>query len=161
MARDNKLDPSEITLQLVEAAPTIINMLNRTQAGKAAKYMEKHGVKIMTNSMITEVCEDHVNLKGKDPIPTYTLIWTAGVPANSTVKKVGSDTSPRGGEAAPTIINMLNRTQAGKAAKYMEKHGVKIMTNSMITEVCEDQSDGIACSLICNYSAGGGGARPC
>ncbi|KLD60475.1 hypothetical protein WP50_10115 [Lactiplantibacillus plantarum] len=78
--------------------------------------MEKHGVKIMTNSMITEVCEDHVNLKGKDPIPTYTLIWTAGVRA----------------------INMLNRTQAGKAAKYMEKHGVKIMTNSMITEVCED-----------------------
>ncbi|KLD60472.1 hypothetical protein WP50_10100 [Lactiplantibacillus plantarum] len=32
LARDNKLDPSEITLQLVEAAPTIINMLNRTQA---------------------------------------------------------------------------------------------------------------------------------
>ncbi|KLD60473.1 hypothetical protein WP50_10105 [Lactiplantibacillus plantarum] len=94
LARDNKLDPSEITLQLVEAAPTIINMLNRTQAGKAAKYMEKHGVKIMTNSMITEVCEDHVNLKGKDP--------------------------------------MVLRT-----------------------------SDGIACSLICNYSAGGGGARPC
>lgn len=95
LARDNKLDPSEITLQLVEAAPTIINMLNRTQAGKAAKYMEKHGVKIMTNSMITEVCEDHVNLKGKDPIPTYTLIWTAGVRANSIVKSLALKLTPR------------------------------------------------------------------
>lgn len=124
LARDNKLDPSEITLQLVEAAPTIINMLNRTQAGKAAKYMEKHGVKIMTNSMITEVCEDHVNLKGKDPIPTYTLIWTAGVRANSIVKKFGIETNPRGGRLMANEFMQAkdcdNIFLAGDSTSYQE-----------------------------------------
>ncbi|AVK62172.1 NADH dehydrogenase FAD-containing subunit [Lactobacillus sp. CBA3605] len=99
LARDNKLDPSEITLQLVEAAPTIINMLNRTQAGKAEKYMTKHGVTIKTNSMITGVFEDHVTLKDQADLPTYTLIWTAGVRANGVVDKFGIETG-RGGRLA-------------------------------------------------------------
>ncbi|AVK62646.1 NADH dehydrogenase FAD-containing subunit [Lactobacillus sp. CBA3606] len=99
LARDNKLDPNEITLQLVEAAPTIINMLNRTQAGKAEKYMIKHGVTIKTNSMITGVFEDHVTLKDQADLPTYTLIWTAGVRANGVVDKFGIETG-RGGRLA-------------------------------------------------------------
>ncbi|MFB9769856.1 NAD(P)/FAD-dependent oxidoreductase [Lactiplantibacillus modestisalitolerans] len=124
LARDNKLDPSEITLQLVEAAPTIINMLNRTQAGKAEKYMKKHGVEIMTNSMITEVAEDHVNLKDKDPIPTYTLIWTAGVRANSVVKNFGMETNPRGGRLVANQFMQAkdhdNIFLAGDSTSYQE-----------------------------------------
>jgi len=96
LAKDNKLDPSEIHIQMVEAAPTIINMLNRTQAAKAEKYMKKHDVEILTNSMITGVFEDHVAIKDQADIPTYTLIWTAGVRANSIVGKFGIDLG-RGG----------------------------------------------------------------
>jgi len=124
LAKDNKLDPSEITIQLVEAAPTIINMLNRTQAGKAAKYMTKHGVDIMTNSMITEVFEDHVTLKDKEPIPTYTLIWTAGVRANSVVKNFGMETNPRGGRLVANEFmeakDAKNVFLAGDSTSYQE-----------------------------------------
>ncbi|BDZ30396.1 FAD-dependent oxidoreductase [Lactiplantibacillus brownii] len=124
LAKDNKLDPSEITIQLVEAAPTIINMLNRTQAGKAAKYMTKHGVDILTNSMITEVFEDHVTLKDKEPIPTYTLIWTAGVRANSVVKNFGIETAPRGGRLVANEFmqakDAKNIFLAGDSTSYQE-----------------------------------------
>lgn len=45
IAKKNKLDPSEINLMVVEAAPTILNMLDRNDAGKAEKYLIKKVLK--------------------------------------------------------------------------------------------------------------------
>lgn len=59
--------------------------------------MEKYGVKIMMNFMIIEVCEDYVNLKGKDLILIYMLIWIVGVCVNSIVKKFGIEINFCGG----------------------------------------------------------------
>ncbi|WP_033829129.1 FAD-dependent oxidoreductase [Bacillus andreraoultii] len=89
LARENKLDEDEISLYLVEAAPTILNMLDRNDADKAERYMERKGIQILKNSPIVEVKEDHVVLKSGQIIPSYTLIWTAGVKANSDVKDYG------------------------------------------------------------------------
>ncbi|MFW3538412.1 NADH dehydrogenase [Vagococcus fluvialis] len=83
IAKKNKLDPSEINLMVVEAAPTILNMLDRNDAGKAEKYLIKKGVKILKDTPIVEVAADHIVLKSGETIPTHTLIWTAGVKANS------------------------------------------------------------------------------
>ena len=83
IAKKNKLDPSEINLMVVEAAPTILNMLDRNDAGKAEKYLVKKGVKILKDTPIVEVAADHIVLKSGETIPTHTLIWTAGVKANS------------------------------------------------------------------------------
>lgn len=55
LAKDNKLDPSEINLKVVEALPTILNMLKRNDAAKAERYMKKKNVDIMINSPIVEV----------------------------------------------------------------------------------------------------------
>lgn len=41
LAADYKLDPSEFTLKVVEAMPTILNMLNRNDAAKAERFMKK------------------------------------------------------------------------------------------------------------------------
>ena len=93
LAKDNKIDEDEIQLILVEAAPTIINMFDRKDAGKAEKYMVKNGIKIMKNSPIVEVKEDRVILKSGEEIPTYTLAWTAGVKANSDAQEFGVPTA--------------------------------------------------------------------
>ena len=75
LAKDYKLDPNEITLMVVEAMPTILNMLDRN------------------NAPIVEVAADHIKLKDGRNIPTHTLIWTAGVKGTSDAADFGLESA--------------------------------------------------------------------
>ncbi|MBU5595504.1 FAD-dependent oxidoreductase [Amphibacillus sp. MSJ-3] len=96
LAKNNKIDVDEITLYVVESAPTILNMLERRDADKAEAYLIKKGVKILKESPIVEVRENEVVLKNGDTIPTYTLAWTAGVQANSDTEDFGMEQARSG-----------------------------------------------------------------
>ncbi|MHC5228034.1 FAD-dependent oxidoreductase [Enterococcus sp. LJL99] len=89
LAKNAKLDPNEFTLMVVEAMPTILNMLTRNDAAKAERYLEKKNVKLLKNAPIVEVAEDHIKLKDGSQVPTHTLIWTAGVKATSDAADFG------------------------------------------------------------------------
>ncbi|MHC6208890.1 FAD-dependent oxidoreductase, partial [Enterococcus faecalis] len=89
LAKDAKIDPDEITLMVVEAMPTILNMLSRNDAAKAERYVEKKNVQLLLNSPIVEVAADHIKLKDGSEVPTHTLIWTAGVKATSDAADFG------------------------------------------------------------------------
>lgn len=93
LAKDAKLEPGEFTLMVVEAMPTILNMLTREDAAKAERYMEKKRVKLLKNAPIVEVAADHIKLKDGTEIPTHTLIWTAGVKATSDAADFGLETA--------------------------------------------------------------------
>ncbi|WP_242384675.1 NAD(P)/FAD-dependent oxidoreductase [Enterococcus faecalis] len=89
LAKYAKIDPDEITLMVVEAMPTILNMLSRNDAAKAERYLEKKNVQLLLNSPIVEVAADHIKLKDGSEVPTHTLIWTAGVKATSDAADFG------------------------------------------------------------------------
>ena len=89
LAKDAKIDPDEITLMVVEAMPTILNMLSRNDAAKAERYLEKKNVQLLLNSPIVEVAADHIKLKDGSEVPTHTLICTAGVKATSDAADFG------------------------------------------------------------------------
>ncbi|EOL14492.1 NAD(P)/FAD-dependent oxidoreductase [Enterococcus faecalis] len=89
LAKDAKIDPDEIALMVVEAMPTILNMLSRNDAAKAERYLEKKNVQLLLNSPIVEVAADHIKLKDGSEVPTHTLIWTAGVKATSDAADFG------------------------------------------------------------------------
>ena len=89
LAKDAKIDPDEITLMVVEAMTTILNMLSRNDAAKAERYLEKKNVQLLLNSPIVEVAADHIKLKDGSEVPTHTLIWTAGVKATSDAADFG------------------------------------------------------------------------
>ncbi len=110
LAKENRLDPSEIKVILVEAAPTIINMLDRTNAGHAENFLKKNDIEIRTSSMITQVNPDTVEIKDQSPIATNTLIWTAGVKTNHTADEFGIEAG-RGGRL---ITNKYLQAQASK-----------------------------------------------
>lgn len=93
LAKDYKLDPSEITLMVVEAMPTILNMLDRNDAAKAERYLKKHKVELLLNAPIVEVAIDHIKLKDGRQIPTHTLIWTAGVKGTSDAADFGLESA--------------------------------------------------------------------
>ncbi len=105
LAREYRVDENEVSLLVVEAAGTILNMLDRKQADKAEKYITKHGMKILKNSPITEVKADEITLKSGEVIRTQTLIWTCGIQNNQDCVKMGLETS------------RANRLQANK---YMQ-----------------------------------------
>ncbi|MEG0474644.1 MAG: NAD(P)/FAD-dependent oxidoreductase [Carnobacterium sp.] len=83
LAKDNKIDASEITLTVVEAAPTILNMISRSDADKAERFMTKKGIQLLKSSPIIAVDAESITLKSGEKISTHTLIWTAGVKANT------------------------------------------------------------------------------
>ncbi|MHC9001647.1 FAD-dependent oxidoreductase [Enterococcus bulliens] len=89
LAKEYKLDPSEFNLKVVEAMPTILNMLDRNDATKAERYLKKKNVDLVLNAPIVEVAKDHIKLKDGSVIPTHTLIWTAGVKATSDAADFG------------------------------------------------------------------------
>lgn len=96
LAKNNKIDTDEMTLYVVESAPTILNMLERRDADKAEAYLNKKGVKVLKESPIVEVRENEVVLKSGETLPTYTLAWTAGVQANSDTKDYGMEQARTG-----------------------------------------------------------------
>ena len=46
LAKEHKLRPEEFTLMVVEALPTILNMLDRKDAEKAERFMMKKGIQL-------------------------------------------------------------------------------------------------------------------
>lgn len=78
---------------VVEAMPTILNMLDRNDAAKAERYLRKHNVELLLNAPIVEVAADHIKLKDGRNIPTHTLIWTAGVKGTSDAADFGLESA--------------------------------------------------------------------
>lgn len=129
LAKQHKLRPEEFTLMVVEALPTILNMLDRKDAEKAERFMMKKGIQLKKGAPITEVTADHIILKDGSQIPTNTLIWTAGV-------KGTSDAADFGLEAA--------RGQRLFANEYMQAKGYEEKDIYIIGDLVhyEENSDG-------------------
>lgn len=154
LAKNNKLDPEDITLYLVEAAPSILNMLDRKDADKAETYMVKKGIKILKNSPIVEVKEDRVLLKSGEEIPTHTLIWTAGVKANSDAEKFGMATAKAGRikvNEYMEVEGIENVYAVGDLAYFEEKEGV---STPQIVEAAEQTAMTAAKNIIAEISGG-------
>jgi len=154
LAKDHKLDESEITLYLVEAAPTILNMLDRKDADKAERYMVKNGIEILKSSPIVEVKEDRVILKSGQEIPTYTLIWTAGVKANSDTKDYGMETARAGRLKVNQYMEaegLENVYVVGDLAYFEEEEG---KPTPQIVEAAEQTAGTAAKNIIASISGG-------
>lgn len=96
LAKEYKLDPSEFSLKVVEAMPTILNMLGRNDAAKAERYLKEQNVELVLNAPIIEVAADHIKLKDGSMVPTHTLIWTAGVKGTTDAADFGLEAAARG-----------------------------------------------------------------
>ncbi|MDL4840489.1 FAD-dependent oxidoreductase [Aquibacillus rhizosphaerae] len=154
LAKDNKLDSEEISLYVVEAAPTILNMLDRKDADKAEAYMVRKGIKILKNAPIVEVKSDSVLLKSGEEIPTHTLIWTAGVKANSDTKDYGMSAGRSGRLNVNEYMESADFEDVyviGDLAYYEEEPG---KPTPQIVEAAEQTGMTAAKSIIADISGG-------
>jgi NADH dehydrogenase len=77
----------EVEVIVVEYANRILSVLDEDLAGFAQRHLEKRGLRILTNTSVTDVRPDQVTLTTGEVIPTYTAVWCAGITPNPLIKK--------------------------------------------------------------------------
>jgi len=79
---------SNINMILISSRNEILPELNKKLGESARSYLEKMGVRIITNVKAINASESHVELSDGEIIPCTTLIWTGGVTTNSMIESL-------------------------------------------------------------------------
>ncbi len=122
---DYNIKPSEVSLMVVEALPTILSTMSDNLIENATNYLKKKGVQILTNACIVNVTSNSITLESGETISTKTLIWTGGVQANSLVADSGLETGKRN----KVVVNEFMETSEpgiyaiGDNCYYKDKSG--------------------------------------
>jgi NADH dehydrogenase len=87
---------NEISLTLVNSGDEILTMFDKTLRTYAAKSLEQANVSIQNNVRVAEVTDRGVITSDGEEILAHTVIWTAGVTANSLTCSCGSFNVERG-----------------------------------------------------------------
>lgn len=91
-----RLSRAMLRFVILEAAPTILRDLGEDFALRVQRGLMDKGIEIRTGTTLAEVRPDAVILEGGEPIPTETVIWTAGVAATPLTRQVSAPADPRG-----------------------------------------------------------------
>lgn len=79
----HRIDFSRLQIILVEGSHSILNNMSVGAQQAAKRYLEKLGVRVLTDSIVTRYDGETLELNGKETIKTKTVIWAAGVIANT------------------------------------------------------------------------------
>jgi NADH:ubiquinone reductase (H+-translocating) len=90
-----RIDPAKTSIVLLEGGNRILPTFAESLSRKAARRLEKLGVKVMTEMKVDKVDEQGV-IAGGQRIPSATVLWTAGVTASPVVKTLGVPTDRAG-----------------------------------------------------------------
>lgn len=74
---------------LLEAGPRVLPAYTETSSARAQRQLERLGVEVRTNAMVTGIDEHSVHVGG-DVIPTDNVFWAAGVAASPLGAQLGA-----------------------------------------------------------------------
>ncbi len=89
-------DPSTLRIVLIEGMPNLLGMFDEDQSNYTKAHLEKIGVEVLTNAMVSNIEPNKLTLKDGETIEASTIIWTAGVQATPLTQKLGAELT-RGG----------------------------------------------------------------
>jgi len=78
-----ELDFSRMQIYLVENGTRLLGGMSERSSLKALQYLEKLGVTVMLNSFVRDFDNDTVWIGTDKTLGTHTLIWAAGIKANT------------------------------------------------------------------------------
>jgi NADH dehydrogenase len=82
------IDPSEIRLIVLEAAPDVLRGIGPKLAEHARKRLHVSGIEVQTSTRVTRVNEGSVEINGNESLAADTVIWTAGVRASELIESL-------------------------------------------------------------------------
>jgi NADH:ubiquinone reductase (H+-translocating) len=77
-----ELDFSKMNIYLLEGAGKTLATMSEKSSKHSQKYLERLGVKVMTNSLVKDYDGEKVIISNGEPIITKTVIWAAGIKGN-------------------------------------------------------------------------------
>jgi len=91
-----RLSEPMLRFVILDAAPMILRDLGDDFATRVQQGLIEKGIEVRTGTTLKEVRADGVILAGGEPIPTETVVWTAGVAAHPLVMSIPGEHDPRG-----------------------------------------------------------------
>jgi NADH dehydrogenase len=76
------LDCSKINIYLIEANNRLLGAMSEKTSAKAAEFLNRLDIKVLTSSSVQDCDEKYVILSTSEKIRTNIVIWTAGIKAN-------------------------------------------------------------------------------
>ncbi|HXL58119.1 MAG TPA: NAD(P)/FAD-dependent oxidoreductase [Chitinophagaceae bacterium] len=73
------LDFSEMKIYVIEGADRVLPPMSLKSSARAQRYLEKMGILLKPKALVESYDGQNVTLKDGEKIPTYTVIWSAGV----------------------------------------------------------------------------------
>ncbi|WP_085521508.1 NAD(P)/FAD-dependent oxidoreductase [Tuberibacillus sp. Marseille-P3662] len=119
------VDPNDISLMCVEAAPSILPGFSEELIERATSSLEARGVQFLTGLPVTKVEGDAVELKDGQTINAKTLVWTGGVQGNPVVADSGIEVN-RGRAVVNDYLQSNSHDNifvAGDSAVVMKEDG--------------------------------------
>lgn len=83
------IDPALSKITLIEASPRLLMTFDASLGEFTKKRLESRGVEVLVGTRVIDINENGVQLEGKT-IPTQTVIWAAGVQANTIASTLGA-----------------------------------------------------------------------
>ncbi|TGK03869.1 NAD(P)/FAD-dependent oxidoreductase [Leptospira semungkisensis] len=83
------IDPALAKITLIEASPRLLATFAPKLGDFAKKRLEKRGVEVLTGTKVLSIDDEGVEIEGRR-IPSATIIWAAGVQANSIGASLGT-----------------------------------------------------------------------
>jgi NADH:ubiquinone reductase (H+-translocating) len=77
-----ELDFSAMNIYLLEGSGKTLAAMSEKSSAQSKKYLEKLGVKVMTNTLVKDYDGINVLLNNGETISTSTVIWAAGIKGN-------------------------------------------------------------------------------
>jgi NADH:ubiquinone reductase (H+-translocating) len=77
-----ELDFSHMQIYLLEGAGKTLGAMSEKSSAQSQRYLEKLGVKVMTNTLVKDYDGKNVTLQDGNTITAHTLIWAAGIKGN-------------------------------------------------------------------------------
>lgn len=106
LCKEYDIDRAQVRLINVEGAPTIMPGFDPALIEYATNSLEARGVEFITNAMLKECTPEGIVYEQdgeQHEIPTKTLVWAAGVKANSIVEESGFETNRGKVEVRPDL----------------------------------------------------------
>jgi NADH dehydrogenase len=105
-----ELDFSKMTIYLLEGQGKTLGTMSEASSADSRRYLEKMGIKVMTNSTLKEYDGVRATLQNGDTIDAATLIWAAGVKGN-VPEGIDKDLIAKGNR---TKVNHQNRVEGSE-----------------------------------------------
>jgi NADH dehydrogenase len=100
-----RFDPAKSSIILIDGGKRILPTFAESLAEKAARRLERLGIKMLTGVKVEKVDENGVIADGKR-IPSATVLWTAGVAPSPIVKLLGCKTDRAGRASVGPFMNV-------------------------------------------------------